>query len=1213
MIKMKRDRNRDHPIHDQLSRRILVLDSAMGTMIQQYKLTEQDYRGGRFKDHPVDIKGNNDILSITRPEIIREIHQANLQAGADIIETNSFNASVISQRDYQTQSFVYEMNRAAGQIARSAVDAYRLNHRDTPKFVAGSIGPTNQTTSLSPKVELPAYRTVTFDDVRESYREQIRGLVDGGVDLVMVETVFDTLNAKAALFAIEQVFEERGIRLPVMVSFTIVDASGRTLSGQTLEAFCISVAHANLFSIGINCAMGAEQLQPYIAELSRLASIYVSIHPNAGLPNAFGGYDESPQHMAGILGAFAEEGLINIVGGCCGTTPEHIAAIVRAVRDKKPRVITPKIQLPSFSGLEPLVVRPESNFVNVGERCNVAGSKKFARLIREENYEQALEIARLQVDNGAQVLDINMDEGMLDAPAAMRHFLNLIASEPEISRVPIMIDSSKWEVIETGLKCIQGKAIINSISLKEGEDIFKLQARLAHRYGAAVIVMAFDEQGQAETVDRKMAICRRAYTILTEEIGFPPQDIIFDLNIFAVATGIEEHNQYALNFIDAVRQVKLEMPQVLISGGVSNISFSFRGNDKVREAMHSAFLYHAIKAGMDMGIVNAGQMAVYEEIDKSLLELVEDVLFNRRSDATERLVAYAEELKTDVAKAGEDLHWRKDAVENRIEHALIKGIVTYIEEDTEAARRKYAEPLQVIEGPLMAGMNKVGDLFGDGKMFLPQVVKSARVMKKAVAYLTPFLEAQKGKSKGKRVPKIVLATVKGDVHDIGKNIVGVVLGCNNYQVIDLGVMTPAEKIIKTVIEEKADIIGLSGLITPSLEEMVYVATALQRAGLTLPLLIGGATTSPVHTAVKIAPAYQPGVVYVKDASRAVGVVNQLLHKKETYLREVEADQIKLRQTHHRKQQGQDLLSLAAARERHIRFENWEVAISKPAVIGRHLLDDYPLAEIREFIDWTPFFAAWEFKGSYPDIFNHATYGTEAKKLYHDAQRLLNTLIKERWLRAEGIVAIYPAKRVGDDIKVMHGDMETVFHFLRQQHDKGRERANLCLADFVAPEERNLEDYLGFFALTTGIGTDQAVKKLQEEHDDYQAILLKALADRLAEAFAELLHLRVRREFWGYDQSDMPSNADLIAEKYRGIRPAPGYPACPDHSEKRQLFDFLEVEQQTQIRLTENAHPQSKYFGVGKIGKDQVADYARRKGIDLTAAEKYLAPNLGYIP
>jgi 5-methyltetrahydrofolate--homocysteine methyltransferase len=1222
---MEQSLTKNHPIHNQLSRRILVLDSAMGTMIQQYKLSEQDFRGTRFQHHAVDLKGNNDILSLTKPEIIQEIHLANLQAGADIIETNTFNASVISQRDYQMQEFVYEMNRAAGQIARNVVDTFMANSEDRPRFVAGSLGPTNQTASLSPRVEQPAYRAVTFDDVRVSYKEEVRGLLDGGVDLLLLETVFDTLNAKAALFAIEEVFEEEGKRLPVMLSVTIVDASGRTLSGQTLEAFWISVSHADLLSIGINCAMGGEQLRPYIEELSRLAPLYVSIHPNAGLPNAFGGYDQSPKHMAGILGEFAEAGFVNIVGGCCGTTPDHIAAIADALSGKKPRAITTKKIFPSFSGLEPLVVRSDSNFINVGERCNVTGSKRFARLIREQKYEEALEIARSQVDNGAQILDINMDEGMLDAPAVLHHFLNLIASEPEICRVPLMLDSSKWSVIETGLKCVQGKAIINSISMKEGERAFKEQARLARRYGAAVIVMAFDEQGQAETVERKTSICRRAYKILTEEIGFPPQDIIFDLNIFAVATGIEEHNNYAVNFIEAIKVIKKEMPQVLISGGVSNISFSFRGNDTVREAMHSAFLYHAIKAGMDMGIVNAGQMAVYEEIDKPLLELVEDVLLNRRPEATERLVAHAENLRTDVSKLEEDLQWRKEAVEKRIEHALIKGIVTYAEADAEDARQKYNDPLKVIEGPLMAGMNRVGDLFGAGKMFLPQVVKSARVMKKAVAYLTPFIEESKKEIKKAKLPKILMATVKGDVHDIGKNIVGVVLGCNNYQVIDLGVMMPATKIINAAKEQQVDIIGLSGLITPSLDEMVHMAGEMRREGLTVPLLIGGATTSAVHTAVKIAPEYPYGVIYVKDASRAVGVVNHLLKEGNAYTRQVKKEQETLRKSHFGKQDAQSLLTLEDARRRKDTYDPHAFPIEQPSFTGMQVFHNYSLAEISEYIDWTPFFLAWELKGKYPKIFDHPQYGSEAKRLFQDAQHLLKRIISERWLHAEAVIALYPARRIGDDVTVDWEGEKTTFHFLRQQHDKGSERSNLCLADFIAAKDSGVEDYLGFFALTTGVGIEQALKKLQAEHDDYNSILLKALADRLAEAFAEHLHARVRREFWGYETGDPVSNEQLIAEKYRGIRPAPGYPACPDHSEKRLLFDFLRVEEQTQIRLTENfamhpaasvsgfyfAHPEARYFGVGKIGKDQVQDYARRRGIDMATAEKYLAPNLGY--
>ena len=1214
-------------IREQLSQRILVLDSAMGTMIQQQRLGENDYRGDRFKDHPIDLKGNNDILSITRPEIIEDIHLANLEAGADIIETNTFNASVISQRDYRTQDYVYEMNRAAAQISRSAVKIHADKFPDIPRFVAGSIGPTNQTASISPRVEQPAYRTVTFDEVKNSYKEQINGLIDGGADILLIETVFDTLNAKAALFAVEDVFEEKKIRLPVMLSVTIADASGRTLSGQTLEAFWISVNHTELLSVGINCAMGAEQLRPYIEELSRLAPIYVSIHPNAGLPNAFGAYDQTPDDMAAIIRDFAESGFVNIVGGCCGTTPGHIKAISYAVKGKKPREITQKKVYTTFSGLESLVVRPDSNFINVGERCNVAGSIRFARLIREEKYDEALEVARAQVENGAQILDINMDEAMLDAPAAMRHFLNLIASEPEISRIPVMIDSSKWEVIETGLKCVQGKAIINSISLKEGEIPFKRQASLARRYGAAIIVMAFDEQGQAESVDRKTSICRRAYKILTDEIGFPPQDIIFDVNIFAVATGIEAHNDYALNFIEATRIIKREMPQTLVSGGVSNISFSFRGNNTVREAMHSVFLYHAIKAGMDMGIVNAGQMTIYEDIDKSLLNLVEDVLFNRRSDATERLVAYAEKFKSDVQTVEEDLHWRKEPVEKRIAYALIKGIVTFIDTDIEEARLTIGDPLRVIEGPLMEGMNKVGDLFGSGKMFLPQVVKSARVMKKAVNYLTPFIEEGKKETRQASIPKILLATVKGDVHDIGKNIVGGVLGCNNYHVIDLGVMTPVDKIISNAREQQVDIIGLSGLITPSLEEMVHVAETMQNAGLKIPLLIGGATTSPVHTAVKIAPAYSAGVIHVKDASRAVGVTSKLLNKDKKFRQQIYEEQENLRQSYMDKQKTQSLLTIEEARLRKVQIEPGSYTVEKPSFIGIKLLQEYSLNEIRKYIDWTPFFQAWELKGSYPGIFKNKKYGVEAKKLYDDAQILLDRVIAERWLHAEAVIAILPAFRRGDDVAVTVESGDVVFHFLRQQHDKGKSRPDLCLADYIFSTDGNNMDYLGFFALTTGLGIESALQKLASNQDDYNAILLKALADRLAEGFAECLHLRVRREFWGYEKVGPVSNEQLIAEKYQGIRPAPGYPACPDHSEKRKIFDLLRIEEKTGIRLTENfamhpaasvcgfyfAHPQARYFGVGKIGRDQVEDYARRKSIDIATAEKYLAANLGYEP
>ncbi|GAB4374466.1 MAG: methionine synthase [Calditrichia bacterium] len=1222
-----------HPIHKYLQDRILILDGAMGTMIQKYSLKEEDFRGSRFAHHPVDLKGNNDILSLTQPHIIREIHEAYLEAGADIIETNTFNANGISQRDYRMEDRIYEMNHAAAQIAREAADKFSAKTPEKPRFVAGALGPTNRTASLSPDVNRPGYRAVHFDELLAAYSEQVRGLVEGGADLLLVETIFDTLNAKAALFAIEEYFLQTGRKIPIMVSVTLVDASGRTLSGQTLEAFWISVKHADLLSVGLNCALGAAQMRPFIEELSQMAPVYTSIYPNAGLPNEFGQYEETPEITAALLKEFAESGFVNMAGGCCGTTPEHIQKVADALKDIKPRVIPAMSPYPQFSGLEALTIRPDSNFINVGERCNVSGSAKFARLIREGDFEAALQVARAQVENGAQILDINMDEGMLDSKAAMVEFLNLLAAEPEISRVPLMIDSSKWEVIEAGLKCVQGKSIVNSLSLKEGEAEFKRQAQLARRYGAAVIVMAFDEQGQAETRERKVEICSRAYRILTEEIGYEPRDIIFDPNIFAVATGIEEHNNYAVNFLEATRQLKARFPGVLVSGGVSNISFSFRGNNTVREAMHSAFLYHAIQAGMDMGIVNAGQITVYEEIEPTLRELVEDVLLNRRPDATERLVSYAEKVKQTAPRQREELSWRKQTVEERLIHSLVKGIVDYIETDTEEARQKYKEALKVIEGPLMKGMDVVGDLFGSGKMFLPQVVKSARVMKKAVAYLIPFLEAEKARNGGlSTAGKVLLATVKGDVHDIGKNIVGVVLGCNNYEVIDLGVMTPAEKILQTARQEQVDIIGLSGLITPSLDEMVHVARELERNGFRIPLLIGGATTSKKHTAVKIAPFYSQPTIHVLDASRSVGVVSSLLNPatRDDFISRTWREYQSLRKSHEQRQAARALLPLQKARENRLKT-NWDnISITRPTFLGVRIFEDYPLDQIRSYIDWTPFFRAWEMKGKYPEILEDPRYGREAQKLYADAQELLDRIIARRSLKAQAVIGFFPANSVGyDDIEVYANDSRDsvlgVVHTLRQQMDKTNEQANLALADFIAPKESGVEDYMGFFAVTAGVHIDKLLNEFQSDHDDYRGILTKALADRLAEAFAELMHERTRREFWGYAPDEKLDNEELIQEKYQGIRPAPGYPACPDHTEKKILFDLLKVSSHTEIRLTETyamfpaatvagyyfAHPQSRYFGIGKIGKDQVMDYARRKGMDIKTAERWLAPILAY--
>ncbi len=1230
------------PAHDTLERivrqRIMVLDGAMGSLIQQYRLDEADYRGERFADWPQDVKGNNDLLSITRPDIIEQIHNQYLDAGADIIETNTFNANRISQADYGMEALAYELNLASAQVARRAADAWTQRTPDKPRFVAGAIGPTNKTLSISPDVNDPGYREVTFDQVRDAYHEQVCGLVDGGVDILLIETIFDTLNAKAAIFAIEQVFEERGIRLPVMISGTITDASGRTLSGQTVEAFWISVMHARPFSVGLNCALGAKEMRPHIEALSQIADAWIHAYPNAGLPNEFGAYDQTPDEMRAWIRDFAQSGFVNIVGGCCGTTPEHIRLMAEAVQGLPPRQKPERPRYTMLSGLEPLIIRPESNFVNIGERTNVTGSRRFARLIREGKYEEALEVARQQVEGGAQILDVNMDEGMLDSAAAMTTFLNLMMTEPDIARLPVMIDSSKWSVIEAGLKCVQGKCVVNSISLKEGEEPFLEQARLARKYGAAVVVMAFDEQGQADTVERKVEICVRAYKLLTEVVGFPPEDIIFDPNIFAVATGIEAHNDYAIAFIEATRQIKKLCPGARVSGGVSNLSFSFRGNNVVREAMHSAFLYHAIQAGMDMGIVNAGMMEVYENIPKDLLELVEDVLFNRRPDATERLVAYAERVKAQGGKKRErDLSWRAQPVEKRLEYALVKGIDEYIEEDIEEARQQYPSPLQVIEGPLMDGMNVVGDLFGSGKMFLPQVVKSARVMKKAVAWLTPYIEAMKA-AEGDTRPKgkVLLATVKGDVHDIGKNIVGVVLACNNYEIIDLGVMVPADRILAAAREHDVDVIGLSGLITPSLDEMVHVAREMEREGFTLPLLIGGATTSKAHTAVKIDPEYSGPVVHVLDASRSVTVVSSLLGEDEAerrrFLEANAAELERVRRERADRKSARSYLSLEQARAN--RFQPDWAAYEPPAPRqpGIHVFDDYPLEELAQYIDWTPFFLSWEMRGRYPQILDSEKYGPQARQLFADAQALLERIIAEKWLTARGVIGLFPAAAVAvDDVQLFADEARTEplarLHFLRQQVKKTKGSPNLSLADFVAPLDSGKADYLGAFAVTVGLGIEEHVRRFEAEHDDYHAILLKALADRLAEAFAERLHQRVRMEFWGYAPDEQVTNEDLIAEKYRGIRPAPGYPACPDHTEKATLWSLLDVERHTGIRLTESfamwpaasvsgwyfAHPESKYFAVRGIGPDQVADYAARKGMTVEEVERWLAPVLSYEP
>jgi len=1215
-----------------LSRRIVVIDGAMGTMIHREGLVEADYRGERFRDHPADLKNLTDLLCLTQPQVIEKIHRQYLEAGADIIETNSFGATRIALVDYKLEPYAYEINVAAARAARRAADAVMNGQPGRRCFVAGALGPMTRSASMSRDMNDPGARLVTFDELESAYYEQVRGLVDGGVDILLAETAFDTLNLKAALFAIERYFEEHSRRLPVMASGTIVDLSGRTMTGQTVEAFWTSISHANLLSVGLNCSLGAKEMRPYLEELSHLAPVYVSCYPNAGLPDGFGNFPETPDITSRLLQEFAEAGFLNIVGGCCGTTPAHIRAIAEAVRDLPPRTPSRPEPLTRLSGLEALTIRPDSNFVNIGERTNVTGSPAFAKLILNGNYEGALSVARQQVEGGAQVIDVNMDEGLLDSQEAMVKFLHLIASEPDIARVPIMIDSSKWSVIEAGLKCVQGKGIVNSISLKEGEEAFKRQARLVRRYGAAVVVMAFDEAGQADTLERKVEICTRAYRLLTEEVGFPPQDIIFDPNILTVATGIEEHNNYAVNFIEATRRVKAALPHCKISGGISNISFSFRGNNVVREAMHSAFLYHAIKAGMDMGIVNAGQLAVYEEIPKDLLELVEDVLLNRRPDATERLVVFAETVKQKGKAAVQDEAWRQGAVEERLAHALVKGIVEYVEADVEEARKKYARPLEVIEGPLMAGMNIVGDLFGAGKMFLPQVVKSARVMKKAVAHLLPYMEAEKqalGLSRAQG--KILLATVKGDVHDIGKNIVGVVLGCNNYEVTDLGVMVPCEKILQTARELKADMIGLSGLITPSLDEMVHVASEMTREGFQVPLLIGGATTSKAHTAVKIAPAYSRPVIHVLDASRAVGVVSSLISQdqKTAFAEKMRLEQEQIRQAH-QGSKARKLLTLEQARLRKLPIEWQATDLPKPAFTGVRTLDRFPLDQLVPFIDWSPFFHTWELKGHYPQILEDGRIGSRARELFSDAQKLLGEIVGQKLLTARGVYGFFSANSVGDDIELYKDESRievlATFHTLRQQAEKPEGQANQALADFIAPKSTGLADYLGAFAVTTGVGIEAICERFEKDHDDYNSIMTKALADRLAEAFAEWLHKQARED-WGYGKDERLANEELIREKYRGIRPAPGYPACPDHTEKRTLFDLLQVERQAGIRLTETfamypassvsglyfAHPLAKYFAVGKIDRDQVQDYARRKRMEVRLIERWLGPNLNYDP
>ncbi|MDH0356775.1 methionine synthase [Morganella sp. GD04133] len=1213
-----------------LNQRILILDGAMGTMIQRYALNEKEYRGERFADWPVDLKGNNDLLSITQPDIIREIHHAYLEAGADIIETNSFNSTVISMADYQMESLSDEINEAAAKLARECADEWTRKTPEKPRYVAGILGPTNRTASISPDVNDPAYRNVSYDALVGAYRSSVRALVRGGADIIMIETIFDTLNAKAAIYAVETEFEALGIKLPVMLSGTITDASGRTLTGQTTEAFYNSMRHIRPISFGLNCALGPAELRQYVAELSRIADCYVSTHPNAGLPNAFGGYDLGAANMAGYISEWAQSGLLNIVGGCCGTTPDHIRAIAQAVADIPPRVIPDRPVACRLAGLEPLTIDENSLFVNVGERTNITGSARFKRLIKEGNYQEALDVARNQVENGAQIIDINMDEGMLDSQAAMVRFLNMISGEPDIARVPIMIDSSKWEVIEAGLKCIQGKGIVNSISLKEGEEAFIDHAKKVLRYGAAVIVMAFDETGQADTRQRKTEICQRAYRILTEQVGFPPEDIIFDPNIFAVATGIPEHNNYAVDFIEACRDIKATLPHALISGGVSNVSFSFRGNDPVREAIHAVFLYYAIRNGMDMGIVNAGQLAIYDDLPSALRDAVEDVILNRREDATDRLLALAEEYRGSKGENDQPqlAEWRGWDVEKRLEYALVKGITEFIVEDTEAARLRADSPIEVIEGPLMNGMNVVGDLFSEGKMFLPQVVKSARVMKQAVAYLEPYIQA--AKTSGSSAGKVLLATVKGDVHDIGKNIVGVVLQCNNYEIIDLGVMVPCETILRTAIEEKVDIIGLSGLITPSLDEMVHVAKEMERQGFSLPLLIGGATTSKAHTAVKIEPNYSGPVTYVQNASRTVGVVAALLSDKQRdeFVARTRKEYEVVRDQYARRQPRSAPVTLALARANAFAADWDNYTPPRPAFTGVKTVTA-PISVLRRYIDWTPFFMTWSLAGKYPRILEDDVVGEEARRLFKEANAMLDELDRTGTLTPRGVAGIFPANRIGDDIAVYRDESrEEILLYschLRQQTQKKDNFPNACLADFVAPP--GIPDYLGAFAVTGGLEEDTLAAQFDAAHDDYNKIMVKALADRLAEGFAEYLHEQVRKTVWGYSPDENLDNDSLIRENYQGIRPAPGYPACPEHTEKSKIWELLDVESHTGMRLTESyamwpgasvsgwyfSHPQSRYFAVAQIQRDQIEDYATRKGMPVKELERWLAPNLGYDP
>ena len=1215
-----------------LDRRILFLDGAMGTMIQRHKLEEKDYRGEQFADWDINLQGMNDLLVLTKPEIIQGIHEQYMEAGADILETNSFNATPSDLARYNLSDYAHDINFAAARVARKAADKYSTV--DKPRFVAGVLGPNQKTSSVSVDVNDPGARAISFDELVVDYCLAARALIEGGVDIILIETIFDTLNAKAAVYAIEKVFEEDSIHLPLMISGTITDASGRTLSGQTSEAFYNSLRHARPLTIGLNCALGPDQLRQYVEEMSRISEFRISAHPNAGLPNELGEYDLDAEHMAGYLSEWAESGFLNIIGGCCGTTPTHIKAIVESIENKPPRALPEKETACRLAGLEPCNILPDSLFVNVGERTNVTGSARFKRLIKEGEYEQALDVARQQVENGAQVIDINMDEGMLESKEVMVQFLNLVGSEPDICKVPIMIDSSKWDIIEAGLKCVQGKSIVNSISMKEGEEKFLEQAKLCRRYGAAVIVMAFDETGQADTHARKVEICTRAYKLLTEEVGFPSEDIIFDPNIFAVATGIEEHNNYGVDFIDATREIKQSLPDALISGGVSNVSFSFRGNNPVREAIHAVFLYHAIGAGMDMGIVNAGQLAIYDDLPEELRERVEDVVLNRREDATDRLLEIADKYRGDGSEVQDDAvqEWRQLPVTERLSHALVKGITEFIEEDTEEARLLADTPIEVIEGPLMDGMNVVGDLFGAGKMFLPQVVKSARVMKKAVAWLMPYIEA--GKSEGlSSQGKILLATVKGDVHDIGKNIVAVVLQCNNYETIDLGVMVPAETILKTAIEENVDIIGLSGLITPSLDEMVHVAKEMQRLDYKLPLMIGGATTSKIHAAVKIAPKYSGAAVHVLDASRAVGVANNLLSEdnRDEYIKQVNEEYEALRIRRASNQEARKLASMEQVRDNRFRSDESGYKPVKPAFLGVRQFDDYSIEEISEYIDWSPFFQTWELSGRYPAILEHPEKGVHARELFDDARAMLKKIIDEKWLQAQAVVGFFPANSIDyDDVNVytdeQRNEVQLRLHGIRQQMVK-KDAPNLCLSDYVQPEDSGIEDYIGAFIVTTGIGIEDKIAEFEANHDDYNSIMLKAMADRLAEAFAELMHKRARREFWGYAADEDLTNEELIKEEYQGIRPAPGYPACPDHTEKALLWELLQADSRSVVSLTESfamyptaavsgfyfAHPDARYFGTGRIGQDQVEDYAIRKDMPKTEVERWLAPVLAYEP